>query len=406
MASRTALEDKRDELAYFGLDIEEIDITRGNPSKEQEALSKSMLFNTETQIEGIDCANYGGGLEGIPPARRLFSEIFEVDWREVMVLGNSSLQIMHDLYVQSSLRGVCGHRWPMHPIVLFLEPAYDRHIAIAKRYGATCVGIPLLEDGPDMEVLTKWLRNPNVVLLFCVPKYSNPTAITYADEKVRQLAALPAAFEGFRVVWDMAYVVHDLSEESVRLLNFMDECKKAGNPDRYFAVASFSKVTLAGAAIAAVTMSDNNKKWFLESLSVQTIGYDKLNQLRHVRFLPDLAAVKAHMKKHRAIIAPKFNAVYAALEERFAGSNLVTWTKAKGGYFIFVQMPAGCALQARDIAASLGVKVTDPRGMFVDGNFKDDCLRIAPTMLPLEKVKEAAHIIALSIEASISELNS
>ncbi len=382
-----------------------VDMTRGNPSPEQVALALPMLENTETSIGGFDCANYGPPpfIFGLPEAKQLFGKYLGVSSAEVIVQGNSSLALMHDIIAHSCISGAGWGRWEN---VKFIcpTPGYDRHFAMCEEFGIHMIPVPLGDDGPDMDAVEEYARDPSVVGMWCVPKYSNPTGITYAPDVVRRIASMPVGNPGFRVFWDCAYQEHHLSDEPDILENFAEACKSAHNLNRYLIFGSFSKVTIAGAAIAAVAMNDHNREWYLRWLRTRSIGPDKLNQLRHVRFLKDLAGIRAHMAKHRAIMAPRFDAVDEVFQAHFKGRNDVRWSKPRGGYFISVTVPRGCAGRAISLAGQVGVRFTKEGSAFPGGRDPNgDHFRIAPTMGSVDDARYAAKVAAVSIDIAALE---
>lgn len=324
-----------------------LDLTRGKPSAEQLQLSAPMLAETEFQsADGTDGRNYGL-LEGLPEARMLFGEYLGVPTRNTLVLGNSSLAIMHDLVVQMLMRNTPGEiRWwdPHHnvrnrPIMLCPVPGYDRHFSICERYGIEMLPIPLNADGPDMDAVEEVLRGPKkwyVFGMWCTPKYSNPTGITYSQAVCERLAKMET-WPGFRIFWDLAYNMHDLTDRGDELPNMLELCRTARvapdqptHANRVFVIGSTSKITFAGAGLAMLATSEENLAWYRECLGVQMIGPDKLNQLRHVRFLKNVDGIRAHMRRHRSIIAPKFRIVNEILERELGGKELAQWNEPRG----------------------------------------------------------------------------
>lgn len=384
-----------------------LDMTRGKPSSEQLALSEELLQIKETKAaDGTDCRNYGG-LEGIPEARAMFGEYLGASPEEVLVGGNSSLALMHDIFVQELFRGRDGNSWSKTEAPCFLcpVPGYDRHFTICELYGIKMLPIPMHEDGPDISFTQQMALNPSVVGIWCVPKYSNPTGATYSAEVVRKLASMPTGNPGFRIFWDNAYAVHDLKEESDFLLNILDECKKHGTEDRVYMFGSTSKITFAGAGISAVAMSEANLKWFCKGYQGQTIGPDKLNQRRHALFLQSLKNIQEHMGRHREILKPKFVAVNEELSKRFSGDTLVArWTKPNGGYFIDLKVEDDCATRVVELAKVAGVKLTPAGATFPYGiDPHDNDIRIAPSFPRVEEVRQAMNVVGLCIQIASAE---
>lgn len=387
-----------------------LDMTRGKPCPEQLSLSSAMLRYADTRAfpSGNDASNYGF-LEGLPEARELFANYLGMPAKNTFVLGNSSLAIMHDLVVQMLMSRVPGDlRWwdPNHtlrnrPVMLCPVPGYDRHFAICERYGIEMLPIQLTDEGPDMDMVEAALRGDRrarIIGMWCTPKYSNPTGITYSPEVCRRLAEMEA-HPGFRIFWDLAYKMHDLEEPGDNLPNFFELCKSAKHEDRPFLIGSTSKITFAGGGLGFLAASDRNLAWFRESLAVQTIGGDKLNQLRHVNFFDDVAGIRSHMRKHAAIVKPKFDAVCEILERELGGTGLATWRKPCGGYFIALKVKAGCASKTVAFAEEIGVKVTPAGATHPYGNDPEDAwLRVPPTFPPLEEVKLGAEVLCVSLK--------
>ena len=382
-----------------------LDMTRGKPSPEQLDLAEGMLAlpgNRDHCAEsGEDARNYGG-LQGLPEARALFADMLGAPADRIVLGNNSSLALMHDTIAWAMLRGVPGgtRPWAQEGGIAFLcpVPGYDRHFAICEAFGIRMIPIALTPAGPDLDQVRAGLADPGVKGMWCVPQYSNPSGETYSDDTVRALAAMPAAAPDFRLVWDNAYSVHDLGERPRRVANVLDSCAAAGHPDRALVFASTSKITLAGAGLAALAGSAANVAWFLKAAQVRTIGPDKLNQLRHVRFLRDAAGIAAHMAKHRDLLAPKFAAVLEALERRLGGTGAARWTKPEGGYFISVDVADGTAARVVALAKEAGLALTAAGATWPYGRDPHDrTLRLAPSYPSLAEVGTAAEGIALCI---------
>ncbi|MGJ3265229.1 MAG: aminotransferase [Salinarimonas sp.] len=389
-----------------------LDMTRGKPAPEQLDLANAMLalpgngdFHTEA---GEDARNYGG-LQGIAEARRLFAGMVGAPPEQVVVGENASLAMMHDCLVWALLHGVPGGNgpWAREPgTIAFLcpVPGYDRHFAITEGYGVRMIPVPLTGEGPDVDAVARAVADPAVKGMWCVPKYSNPTGETYAPRVVEALARMETAAPDFRLFWDNAYAVHDLVEEGDTLANVLDACAAAGNPDRAFVFASTSKVTFAGAGLSFFGASSANVAWYLAKAGLRTIGPNKLNQLRHVRFFGDEAGLHAHMARHRALLAPKFEAVEAALEARLAGTGAARWARPRGGYFVSVDVRAGTARRVVAIAKALGIAMTPAGSTWPGGADPHDAnLRIAPSFPSLADVRTAAEGVALAILAAAVE---
>ncbi len=370
-----------------------LDLTRGKPSNEQLALSQAMLADQNVYAaDGSDCRNYGY-LEGLPEARRLFGEYLGIPAEHTFVLGNSSLALMHDLVVQTLL-----HTPKIRPAMICPVPGYDRHHAICEKYRIKMLPVPLTNEGPDMGAVEKILMEEPVMGIWCVPKYSNPSGITYSGKVCRQLATLKARRD-FRIFWDLAYQVHDLTETPDELPNMFNLCGEARNEDRVFIIGSTSKITFASAGLAILAASKKNLEWFRQGLSVQTIGPDKLNQLRHVRFLKDMKGIRSLMAQNRRILKPKFDAVDEILTRELGGKGIASWNKPRGGYFVSLQVKRGCAKKVVALATDIGIKLTPAGAAFPHDKDPDDShIRIAPTFPPLEEVRQAMEIVALCIQ--------
>jgi DNA-binding transcriptional MocR family regulator len=382
-----------------------LDMTRGKPSPEQLDLSNGLLAfpgNRDHSTEaGEDARNYGG-LQGLPEARALFAPMLGAPAERIAVGDNSSLAIMHDCLVWALLKGVPGSPapWAQGPAPTFLcpVPGYDRHFALCEEFGIRMIPVPMTGQGPDMDAVEALVADPTVKGMWCVPKYSNPSGEVYSDEVVRRLAAMKAGAPDFRLFWDNAYAVHHLTERRRAIADILDLCEKAGHADRAFVFASTSKVTLAGGGLAFFASSPANLRWYLARAGKRTIGPDKLNQLRHVRFLKDEAGLLRHMDAHRALLAPKFEAVISALETRLAGTGAAEWTRPEGGYFISLDAMAGTARRIVALAREAGLALTPAGATWPHGRDPDDRnLRLAPTYPPLADVRVASEGIAICI---------
>lgn len=392
-----------------------LNMARGLPSAEQldmEADFFDTLHPDSTFISeaGIDCRNYGE-LLGIHEARKLMADMMEVEDDEIMVFGNSSLNIMYDTVCRSMILGVCGSTpWCKLPKVKFLcpVPGYDRHFAITEQFGIEMINIPMTPTGPDMDMVEKYVNeDPAVKGIWCVPKYSNPQGITYSDETVKRFAALKPAAEDFRIYWDNAYTIHHLyNGKEDQLLEILSECKKAGHPDMVFKFCSTSKVTFPGSGIAALASSKRNLEFVKSVVTIQTIGHDKLNQLRHVRYFKDINGMKNHMKKHADIIRPKFDLVFSTFEKELEPLGIGSWTKPNGGYFVSFQALNGCAKKIVNMCKEAGVTLTGAGATFPYHNDPDDSnIRIAPTFPPISELEKALEIFVLCTKlASVEKL--
>ena len=395
-----------DEMKAMGL---KLDMSRGKPNVEQLNLSMGMmdaLSGSELVCEqGIDCRNYGV-LDGIVEAKRLLSAMIECPIENIIIYGNSSLNVMYDTVARSFTHGVMGSTpWSKLDKVKFLcpVPGYDRHFAITEFFGVEMINIPLNSDGPDMDMVEEYVNNdPAVKGIWCVPKYSNPSGISYSDETVLRFAHLKPAAEDFRIYWDNAYCIHHLHDEPENqdhILEILSECEKAGNPDIVYKFCSTSKVTFPGSGIAAISASKANLDYIKKQMTIQTIGHDKLNQLRHAKFFGDFNGMVEHMKKHAAILRPKFSTVIDALENNLSGTGIATWTNPKGGYFIGLDVLDGCAKKVVSMCADAGVKLTGAGATYPYGKDPHDSnIRIAPTFPSTEELEQACKILVLCVK--------
>ena len=382
-----------------------LDMTRGKPAGAQLDLANGMttiLPATDFKsADGTDARNYGG-LDGLPEMKDLMGAILGVPADAVIVGGNSSLQMMHDQIVRALLHPVPGatEAWGKQKIkFLCPAPGYDRHFGICQHHGIEMITVAMKDDGPDMDQVEKLLAaDASIKGMWCVPKYANPTGATYSDVVVDRIAKLKAAPD-FRVFWDNAYVVHDLTDTTDPLKDILAACAAAGHPDRVYIFGSTSKISFAGAGIAAMAASKANLGDIKKHLGMQTIGPDKVNQLRHLRFFKDIAGVRAHMKKHAAIIKPKFDAVVAAFAKELGGKGIADWTTPRGGYFVSLDLLDGCAAQVVKLADEAGVKLTNAGATFPYGKDpRDRNIRVAPTLPPLDQVETAMQVVALCVE--------
>ena len=391
-----------------------IDISRGKPCKEQLDLSMEMLnmINSVDDLpqEGADIRNYGG-IEGLQGMRELFGEMLGVKAENVLVGGNSSLNMMYDTIQRCMQFGLNGSTpWNKLDKVKFLCPApgYDRHFSLTAVFGIELITIPMDENGPIMEVVESLVANDEAIKgIWCVPKYSNPTGIVFSDEVVDRLAKMPTKANDFRIFWDNAYAIHFLYEDQDdTLLEILSECEKAGKPDMVYEFCSTSKITFPGGGISAVAASKENLEYFKKTMTIQTIGYDKINQLRHVRYFKDINGMKEHMKKHAAIVRPKFEAVLEVLEKELGGLELGTWTKPHGGYFISFHTMEGCAKKVVGKCKEAGVVLTGAGATYpYKKDPKDDNIRLAPTFPSSEELSTATDLFVLCVKlVSVEEL--
>lgn len=409
---KSSLEAKYQEFQSKNL---KLDMSRGKPSIEQLDLTMEMMdvLNSHSDLtseDGLDCRNYGG-LDGIPEAKRLMQEIMEVGDEEIIIYGNASLNIMYDTVSRSMTHGVMGHTpWCKLDKVKFLCPApgYDRHFSICEFFGIEMITVPMTPDGPDMDIVEKLVSEDEAIKgIWCVPKYSNPQGYVYSDETVVRFANLKPAAKDFRIFWDNAYCVHHLYfDNPIEILDIVSECKKAGNPDMVYKFASTSKISFSGAGIAALVASKANIDDIKKQLAIQTIGYDKINQLRHARFFKNKAGVLEHMKKHAAIMRPKFEAVLNVLETELGGLEIGEWTKPRGGYFISFDSMEGCAKTIVAMMKEAGVVMTNAGATFPYGKDpKDSNIRIAPSFPSPEELELAAQVFTICVKlASVNKL--
>ncbi len=408
--NRIELQKKYDEYKAMGL---KLDMSRGKPSPEQVSTMERLLTAVKTNEEcfsetGGDCRNYGG-LDGINEMKRLLGEMLGVTSDHIIVGGNSSLNLMYDTVARSMLHPVedgCKP-WSKYGQITFLcpVPGYDRHFAICEFFGIKMVNIPLSEDGPDMDMVESLVASDETIKgMWCVPKYSNPSGYTYSAETVRRIASLRPAAKDFRVFWDNAYVLHDLTDTPDELPEIFSEAEKYGNEDMFFEFASTSKITFPGSGISCIAASPRNIKRILNALKIQTIGHDKLNQLRHSRVFKCYDDIVAQMKVHMNIIRPKFRIIYEAFENGFAGYDNVTWTIPNGGYFFCLSLPNGTAKRTVELCKEAGLIITSAGAMFPYGiDPEDSKLRIAPTFPSCDELAVAADLLTVCARLAIEE---
>ena len=402
---KSGLEAQFEEVKAKGL---KLDMSRGKPSADQLNLSMGMMDTLTSGVDltcedGVDCRNYGG-LDGIDEAKQLLADMMEVPKDNVIIFGNSSLNVMYDTVARAMTHGIMGSTpWCKLDKVKFLcpVPGYDRHFAITEHFGIEMINVPMTSTGPDMDMVEKLVSSdPAIKGIWCVPKYSNPQGITYSDETVFRFANLKPAAEDFRIFWDNAYCVHHLYEDKQDyLIEILMECKKAGNPDMVYKFSSTSKISFPGSGIAAMAASDANLEDIRSTMRVQTIGHDKVNQLRHVRFFKDMPGMYEHMRKHAAILRPKFEKVEDVLEKEIGGLGIGTWTKPLGGYFISFDSMDGCAKAIVAKAKEAGLIMTGAGATFPYGKDpKDSNIRIAPSYPSVEELGKAAEVFVLCVK--------
>ncbi len=405
------LEDEVASIKARGL---KLNMARGKPSPEQLDLSLPMLdvltSSSDLTDGSVDCRNYGC-LEGIPAARALFAEIMGVSPAQVIIGGESSLNLMYDALAHAMVLGVCGaeplllqmQRSPLKWICLV--PGYDRHFAITEKFGFDMQAVPLTETGPDMDRVEELVADPTVKGMWCVPKYSNPSGVVYSDETVRRIAGLHPAAEDFRVYWDNAYCEHDLYEPHAELLNIFDALNCADDPDLVYEFVSTSKMTFPGAGVSAMAASPANIKDILDEDQYRTIGHDKINQLRHIRYFGDLAGLRAHMAEEADVLRPRFELVQTRLEEGLAELGIASWTKPRGGYFVSFDGLPGSAKRIVALCAECGVELTPAGATWPYGNDPADTnIRIAPSYPSLEELDEALQVFVTCVKLVSAQL--
>lgn len=415
--SREDLTELKDKLAreyaeYQAMGLK-LNMARGKPGSDQLDLSAPLMTilaeDDYLAADGTDVRNYGG-LDGLPEAKALFGQFFEMDAANVIIGGSASLNLMYDTIVRAMLHGVQPQSipWGKQDEVKFLcpVPGYDRHFTICEMMGIEMITVPLLSHGPDMDLVEKLVKEDAAIKgIWCVPMYSNPTGITYSDDTVKRLAAMETAAEDFRIFWDNAYGVHHLDKnDRDYLLNIYEECLAQGHEDRVYLFASTSKITFAGSGISAMAASPANIAYTKKLLNAQTISYDKLNQLRHVRFLEDIHGIHAHMEKHAAILKPKFQAVLHALETQLAPLDCAQWENPKGGYFVSVDTLPGCAKRVVALCKEAGVVLTGAGATYPHGQDPQDSnIRIAPSYPPVEELVKAMDLFCLCVKLASAE---
>ena len=407
-AERVALLDRYNEYKNMGL---KLDLSRGKPNSDQLDISLPLLSEARPRekcfsINGVDCRNYGV-LDGIPEMKKLFSDMLGVKEEYIAVGGNSSLQLMYDTLARAMLFGVLGSERPWCREEglkwICVTPGYDRHFKMTEYLGFELLPVRMTETGPDMDVVERLVKDPKVKGIWCVPKYSNPTGNTYSDETVRRLAAMECAAPDFRIMWDNAYAVHDLTEDGDQLLDIFAEAEKCGNLDRIFYFSSTSKITFPGGGVAMMAASPANLEQIEKYLGVQTIGYDKLNQLRHTAYFKDAEHVHQHMMILAEFIGAKFKITLDALEE-LDGLGIATWTKPRGGYFVSLDVMPGTARRVYDLAKAVGVTLTTVGATHPYGiDPRDENLRIAPTYPTNDELRTATAVLVTAVRLAAVE---
>ena len=388
-----------------------LDMSRGKPTTSQLSLTNEMLTHCldgdYTSERGVDCRNYGV-LDGIYEAKRLFMPMIGVGRWEIIIGGNSSLQLMYDTIARAMLLGVKGSPkpWCKCERVKWLcpSPGYDRHFAICEAFGIEMITVPMLSDGPDMDIVEKLVaEDPDIKGIWCVPRYSNPTGVVYSDQVIKRFARLNPAAPDFRIYWDDAYCVHSLTQKRAEILNILDECKETGKQDMPLIFTSTSKISFPGGGIAAIGASEENIAFMTKQMSFQIIGYDKLNQLRHARFFKNYDGILEHMKKHRAILKPKFELVQEKLKA-LEGMGIAEWTKPTGGYFVSFEGLEGTAKRTVELCFEAGVTLTKAGATFPYGKDpKDTNIRIAPTYPELDELDKALDIFLVAYKVAACE---
>ena len=403
LEEKQKLQRRFEEYKAMGLSL---DMSREKPSKEQLDLSMDMLKPIDYTENGVDLRNYGM-LDGIPSCKKLFADLLGVEPKNVVVGPSASLNLMYDYIAQCYTEGVLGSTpWCKLDEVKFLcpVPGYDRHFTILEHFGIKMINVPMTLDGPDMDVIEELVKDDSVKGMFCVPKYSNPQGITFTDAVVERIAALKPAAKDFRIVWDNAYCVHDIKEQGDTLLNIYDVLPKYNNEDMVIEVCSTSKMTFPGAGVSAIVGSDANIAQIKKRLNCQTISYDKMNQLRHVKFFGDVDGLKAHMKKHAKLLKPKFDMVINHLENELGGKGIASWLDPTGGYFISLDVMPGCAKRVGELCKEAGVTLTTVGATYpYNDDPNNSNIRIAPSLPPVEELDIATQILCVSVQIACIE---
>ena len=406
---KAELDERYKEAKAKGLNL---NMSRGKPSATQLNVTMDMLdvINSSSDLkseDGTDCRNYGV-LDGIPEAKKLMADMMGTTPEHVIIYGNASLNIMYDQISRAYTHGILGNTpWCKLDKVKFLcpVPGYDRHFAITERFGIEMINIPMTENGPDMDMVEKLVSSDSSIKgIWCVPKYSNPQGIVYSDETVKRFAALKPAAKDFRIYWDNAYALHYIYDENIEIPEILSECAKAGNPDLVYEFCSTSKISFAGGGISAIASSEANLKWISKRMNVETISYDKINQLRHARYFKNGDGLRAHMRKHAEFLRPKFDVVLETLDRELTGLGAGSWMKPMGGYFISFDAVPGCAKAIVNKCKEAGVVLTGAGATYPYGKDPDDSnIRIAPSYPTLEELKQAAELFTLCAKLATVE---
>lgn len=402
IAERSALEKRYNEFKAKGL---KLDMSRGKPGADQLDLSSGINGVKDFIENGVDYRNYGI-LDGIPECKKLFADLMGVEPKNVIIGPNASLTLMFDYISQCYTHGAGDAPWCTLKSVKFLcpVPGYDRHFTILEHFGIEMINIKMNENGPDMDSIEEYVKDESVKGIICVPKYSNPQGITFSDDVVRRIAALKPAAKDFRIIWDNAYCIHDLDDNGDELLNIFDVLPEYSNEDMVVEFCSTSKITFPGAGVSALIASDNNIASIKKRLNAQTISYDKMNQQRHVKFFGDANGVRNHMKKHAAILKPKFDMVLRHLDNELSGRGIASWVSPKGGYFISLDVLDGCAKRVGELCKEAGVTLTTVGATFPYGkDERDSNIRIAPSYPPVEELDLAAELLCICVRLASVE---
>lgn len=409
LAEKENLEKQYDRFKSKGL---KLDMSRGKPGTDQLAVSNGLLdaitsrdWEDNAGNHSLEYLNYGL-LTGIIECKEIFADLLGVPTKNVIVCGNSSLNLMFDYITQCMMTGSDGIPWKDQGKLKFLCPCpgYDRHFAIAEYYGMELIPVRLTGHGPDMDQVERLIKDPSVKGMFCVPKYSNPTGETYSDDTVERIAAMTPAASDFRIIWDNAYIIHDLAEKGDTLVNIFEVLKKYGHEDMVIEFTSTSKISFPGAGVAVIAASDRNIEIIKKRMSVQTIGYDKINQYRHVKFYKDVNGIKRHMKLHREILAPKFKAVIDEFENGLGEYGIASWTKPRGGYFISLDVVPGTAKRVGELCKNGGVTLTAVGATFPYGiDPEDKNIRIAPSYPPVDELLAATRLLCICVRLAAVE---
>lgn len=402
IAERSALEKRYNEFKAKGL---KLDMSRGKPGADQLDLSSGINDVKDFVENGVDYRNYGI-LDGIPECKKLFADLMGVEPKNVIIGPNASLTLMFDYISQCYTHGAGDAPWCTLKSVKFLcpVPGYDRHFTILEHFGIEMINIKMNEDGPDMDSIEEYVKDESVKGIICVPKYSNPQGITFSDDVVRRIAALKPAAKDFRIIWDNAYCIHDLDDNGDELLNIFNVLSEYSNEDMVVEFCSTSKITFPGAGVSALIASDNNIASIKKRLNAQTISYDKMNQQRHVKFFGDANGVRNHMKKHAAILKPKFDMVLRHLDNELSGRGIASWVSPKGGYFISLDVLEGCAKRVGELCKEAGVTLTTVGATFPYGkDERDSNIRIAPSYPPVEELDLAAELLCICVRLAAAE---